>query len=979
MACGYISGEEVCNLQPEFRSFSKRSIICFLIVFFAGTSAFSGVSFSKDSLSSCISTHWPSDLSQLVPDASLVRGKLKNGFRYVVKPNREPENRVAVYLAVQAGSLNENENQRGMAHFLEHMMFNGSKNFPPGSLVDYFQSIGMSFGSDTNAYTSHDQTVYHTILPSGSEDNIDSGFLVMADYARGALLLNNEIERERGVILAEKRARDSAGYRVHEATSAFAFRGTLYPERMPIGVKKTILEADHELLKSFYDAWYRPENMILVVIGDIQTEHTKNLIEKHFSELSSVGPEPQCPDFGELTHQGIEAFYHYEPELGKTHVSIQTFRQLSIENDSIGIQKQELLRILGSMIINYRLQRLQEEEEIPFAGARYYSGDIVNRIGYDSISTQVDADHWKETVTSLDRILRQAISHGFKDSEVERAKKEIIAQLESRVLTADSEDSRVIARRIIDHLKSNRVYQSAEQERALYVPLTQGIQPSEVIRSFQKTWNSDSRLISLTGNVDLGENGTQKVAKTYLNSTQKPVLAATADTQPVFPYLQPDPPEDTSFQSRSIDDIGVERLVFANGLVVNLKQTRFEENKIRIRADFGAGKQNERVPGLALLLEDVINGSGSGKLPRSSVDALLAGSSIKMSFKVGESAFSWTGSTLAKDFDFFIQTLHHLLLDPGLRQNVFSKIKENLELEYQNISQEIEGAMVLAIKPFLAAYNEQFGLPAWDDVAKIDFNVLSKWAQPIIVPQDLEISVVGDFYRDDVIAALTKYFSGIRLLPFEKPGSTSVHFPAGEKLDVKVSTSAEKSMVVIAWPTDDFWSIERTRRLHLLASIFGDRLRKVIREKLAASYSPNVSSFSSRVYQGYGYILSQIVVKPGTEDAVIKEIFKISDELQKEGITAGELNRARGPLLTSLKESIRTNRYWLHSVLSLSARHPQQFEWPTTLLSDYTSINVQEINKLAETYLGNRSAAVARVTPAAITNNENKKVVGKSM
>ena len=166
-------------------------------------------------------------------------------------------------------------------------------------------------------------------------------------------------------------------------------------------MQRTLEKADHHLLKSFYDAWYRPENMVLVVVGDINTEITKDLIEKHFAKLSAAGPEPPCPDFGRLTHQKVETFYHYEPELGKTNVTIQTYWEIPLENDSLLSEKKELLNMMGTMIMGYRLQRIQEEGKAPFADASYYSGDIANRIGYGALSAQVDAEHWQETLTSL--------------------------------------------------------------------------------------------------------------------------------------------------------------------------------------------------------------------------------------------------------------------------------------------------------------------------------------------------------------------------------------------------------------------------------------------------------------------------------------------------------------------------------------------------------------------------------------------------
>ncbi|MCP4338901.1 MAG: insulinase family protein [Desulfobulbaceae bacterium] len=950
------------HLRPEKNFLAKNVFFTLLITIIIGF-PLTSYSSNKKNLDNCFATTWPSDLSPLTPDPSLLRGKLKNGFRYVIKENQEPENRVAIYLDVQAGSLHENDKQQGVAHFLEHMLFNGSKNFPPGTLVDYFQSLGMNFGGDTNAHTTHNETVYNIILPNGSEQEVDAGFLVIADYARGALLLDSEIDRERGVILAEKRARDSAGYRTRVARSDFAFSGTRYVERMPIGKQKILEVADHNLLRSYYDAWYRPDNMILVVVGDISPKLAKGLIEKHFAQLSPVGPNPPCPDFGKLTDRGIETFYHFEPELGKTDVTIQTFWDKQLEDDSLKLEKRELLKIMGSMIVGYRLKLIQEESKAPFAHASYYAGNIVNRIGYGSLSAQVDGEHWRETIASLEQILRQAISYGFTKSEVERVKKEILAQLDDRVLTAGSEDSRAIASRIIDHLNNNRVFQSPEQEKELYSPLTNEISVAEVNDAFRHVWNHKSRLISVTGDVSLGKDGTTQIATIYRKSTQQSVVTAVSENTHSFPYIQPLSPAESAPEVKYIKDIAVERLVFPNGLIVNLKKTLYEENRIWVSADFGAGKRQEQIPGMAMLVEGVVNESGTGKIPQSALDSLLAGNSVNMSFRVGNSAFSWKGTTLTKDFEIYSQVLHTLLLDPGLRGNVFTTVKGNFELMYQRIGQEIEGAWPLAVQPFLATNNHRFGLPAWQDVDKLNYTTLVQWANARIKPEDLEISVVGDFDRAEVVSTLTKYFSGMKLSPAEIVPSPPMHFPVGKKLDVNIETSVEKSMVVVAWSTDDFWNIHRTRRLHVLASVLGDRLRKTIREKLAASYSPNVSSFSSRVYHGYGYIIAQMLVKPGAEDVVVEEILKISDQLKSEGITSDELVRARGPLVTSLKESIRTNRYWMNSVLSLSSRYPQQLEWPRTIISDFSLISETEINDLASRYLENDNAAIAKVVP----------------
>ncbi len=923
----------------------------------------------------CFRPGWPSERSDLQPDPSLLRGTLDNGLRYVIKKNSEPKNRVAIYLHVPAGSLQEEEDQRGGAHFLEHMLFNGSDNFPPGSLVEYFQRIGMDFGGDINAFTSYDQTVYHLILPEGSPAELDTGLLVMADFARGALLLEEEIDRERGVIFAEKRTRDSAAYRTHMANSAFAFRGTRLPEREIIGVEETLAAMDRERLKAYYDAWYRPELLTLVVVGDMDPGVTEKLIRQRLSGLRGEGAPPACPDFGELVHSGTEIFYHYEPELGKTEVAIATLWDKTPENDALELQIGEVKRMLATMIMNHRLQQLEEAGGKPFSGASYYYGSLVNRVGVGSISARTDGEGWRESLAALDQALRQAVEFGFSAAEVERAKKEIHADLEKRLATADSENSGRIARRIIHHLNNDRVYQSAEQELQLYGPLVAKITADEVNQAMAEIWHRPSRLISVTGESDLGAGAEAQVAEVYQQAQAVAVAALPSTQQSAFPYLTPSPGEELPPLSQHFSAIGVERLTYANGLIVNLKQTDFERESFQLIANFGSGEQSEPLPGMKMLAEAVVNGSGSGTLARSEIERITAGSSVGLQFRIGESAFAWSGGGLSKDFALFSQLLHTMLVDPGFRETVFDTERGKAEQSYRRMEQEIEGAVPLAVQPFLAGGARHFGVPSWDEVARHDFVSLQQWVARFSPPTDLEISLVGDFDREMVVDILGRYFGGLELARPLPIAADSVTFPEDRMLEVGVETSVDKALITVAWPTDDFWDISRTRRLHLLASVLEDRLRKTIREKLGAAYSARAQSFASRVFPGYGYLLSQTTVEPGTEEAIIGEIMAIRAELVENGVTEEELNRAKGPMLTSLRDSVQSNRYWLHSALALSSRHPQQLQWPENILKDFDQATAAELTALARRYLAEGRAAIAKVVPGEAALHEYSVVV----
>ncbi len=911
----------------------------------------------------CLTPDWPQEKSDLQADPSIVFGRLDNGFRYILKKNTEPRDRVAMFLNIQAGSLNETADQRGIAHFLEHMLFNGSTHFPPGKLIEYFQSIGMSFGGDTNAHTSYDETVYDLILPNGSKENIKQGLLVFSDYARGALLLPEEIDRERGVILAEKRSRDSASYRAHVKETTFSMHGTMVPERMPIGTLETLNKADHTLMKSFYDAWYRPSNMVLVMVGDFDPEEVQPLVEKQFSMLIGTEPVPSCPEFGHLQPTDSDFFYHREAEMGCTEISIESLWNAEPENDSFALQVRELTRYLAGRIVQHRLDELTRKSDTPFTAAHIYSGVFLDKIAYTEIGVKGDAGKWKQSLVILENTLRQALEFGFTVEELQRVKKEFLAELDSAVLTAGSRNSKKIASSIVRSINNNRVIQSPLQEKKLYAPVVENMILADVEKEFRTVWSHQGRKITVTGNADISaKNPLDVIGSVYSNAVKAKVTPYKSESLQDFPYLKLTQKQPI-IQKDKFSDIGAKRFVFANGVVLNLKTTSFQENEVQIAADFGLGKASEPVPGLAMLATSVVNQSGTGKLSKADLDKIVAGSSVNLKFRVSPVSFKWKGKALKKDMELLFQVLQSLLADPGVDSNAFLVSMDRFRQYYEILAADVQGAITLHGESFLAGGNKFFGAPSWEEFSRLHVEQVKQWLFPAALNGELEISLVGDFDEAEVLRLAETYFSVLPKRVKTKKQEVPVSFPKGEKLALTVPSSIDKGMLVIAWKTDDFWDITQTRGLHLLAGVFSEKMRRVIREKLGATYSPQVYNASSRIYDGYGVMQAILIVDPAQIEMLKKEVMDIADELWQGKISEEELASVKGPMLTSLKDMVRTNGYWLGSVLGLSSRYPQQLKWPVSILSGFEGFSVQQIKDLGHTYLNPEKAAVISVVP----------------
>jgi zinc protease len=911
----------------------------------------------------CLSTTWPHEKSDLTPDPALIFGRLDNGFRYVLLKNQEPKGRVGVYLDIQAGSLYETDGQRGFAHFLEHMVFNGSTHFPAGSLVDYFQSIGMSFGGDTNAHTSFDETVYNILLPGASREEMEKGLRVMADYARGALLSETEINRERGVILSEKRARDSVEYRSHEAGMAFSMSGSLVPERMPIGVLETLNKADHGTMKAFYDAWYRPEKMILVMVGDFDPMLAEPLIRDRFKGLRGEGATPVCPDLGQVNHKGTDFFYHHEPEMGFTEVTIETVWNELEGNDSLVLQRREIQEAAAGRIVQHRLERLLEKKDTPFTEGEVHSGMFLGRIGYGMISAKTDPGKWQSSLGEIEQVLRQALKYGFTEQEFQRVKKEMLSELDSAVLTAITRDSQELAADLISRLNGNKVLMSPQQEKDVLSPVIAEMKVEELHVAFQRIWNHQARLIHVIGNASLSEKDPRlQIKDVYESISAQKVNPPQIATDLVFPYLHL-AADTRPAREQLLPEVQAERIVFANGVIVNLKQTKFQENEVKVAAHFGNGRQGEPHPGLAVLAERVINDSGTGKFTRSDLERILAGSTVKLDFKVNEASFSWRGTAVNKDIEILFQLLQVQLADPAVREDAYSKAMQGFRQMYEQMASDVSGSMELSGESFLAGGNKTFGLPSWQDFITLTPGQIRAWVVPAMLSGGLEVSLVGDFDPKRVRELAREYLAPLAKREQSETAAPQIHFPAGETLRLSAPSSIDKAMLVVAWPTADFWNIERTRRLYLLTEVFSDRLRKVIREKLGATYSPQVSNQPSRVYPGYGVLRAELIVAPDHIEDLSREVVQVATDLWESGVSAEELERAKAPMLTSLKDMVRANGYWLNSVLALSSRFPQQLQWPATILSAFESVTREQLSALAREYLDPAKVARVMVVP----------------
>ncbi|OQX05472.1 MAG: hypothetical protein BWK76_27465 [Desulfobulbaceae bacterium A2] len=774
------------------------------------------------------------------------------------------------------------------------------------------------------------------------------------------------MESERGVILAEKRARDSLNYRVQEARNQFLLGGTLAAERLPIGTEEVIRAADQARLQEYYDAWYRPDNMVLVAVGDVDPVLLEQLLRSRFAPLAAAAPPAPCPQLGRVDEEGLKTLALYEPELGHTEVMVATVWNEDVRPQSTAGERQRIEEMAAVAMVSHRLEKLARQEGGPLLEAAAQSAMHLRRIGYGAVSAHTVPGRWQEGLQLLGTTLHQALEYGFTAGELSRVQGELRAQLEAQLQTRQSRDSRKLAMEIIQTLNEDQVFMSPEQELALYGPLIEQLDPAATQGALRRIWGHSARRVQVVGDTQLHADPLEArrlLAEAWqeiaVAAVPRPIQAA----RPVFPYL-PLPEQAAPVSSREdLTALGVTRLHFANGLILNLKRTDFRHNEVLASLHFGDGRLGESTPGLALLAEAVVNESGLGGLEPEELQEALAGRNVDLRFQVGNESFVLSGKALTDELELLLQLMAARLRDPAFRVSAHQRVLERLRQAEAKARASAEGQMLLAGERFLAGGNSRYGLPSLAEFERLSLGDIRGWLAPEMAEASLELTLVGDFAPERVEALVGRHLGTLPAGKAPVARGATIVFPAAGRLDLQAETRIDRALVSLAFPTADFWDIARTRRLLVLASLLDDMLRREIRERLGAAYSPSVVSIPSRVDPGFGILRADVLVEPGRAEEILAALRRVVAGLVAQGVDEERLRQVREPILTQLKDLMRSNRYWLDSVLTLSSRHPQQLEWPLTIQSDFAAIDAATITALARRYLVADQAAAVVVWP----------------
>jgi len=931
---------------------------------------------------------FPKDPMPLPPDPALLAGKLKNGLRYAVYPNKAQPGLASLRLIVLAGSLHETEEQRGLAHFLEHMAFSGSTHYPPGTLVEFFQRMGMQMGADSNARTGYDRTEYRLELPKSDAATLAEAFRVFSDYAGGLLLLDEEIERERGVILSEKREIETPAYRSNVASLEFTLGDSRFPKRMPIGEEAVIRSAGRAQLLDFWNTWYRPERMIVVAVGDFDPKKVEKQISKTFSPLKARAPAWPEPDLGEvkpLTRN--RALYYYEPEAPSTTVRVTNTNPYALpwvpKEDGFALRMMDFMTEIAVSTFNRRLREVAKQEGAPFLTAGVAREAKFRFYREAALEINTTGEQWVAALAAGEQELRRAVNHGFRQDEINEARAEFLTAIETMAKNAGARRTRDLADEIAEALYEGRVFTHPHFDYMVYRAVLEKLE-SKMVSSMLallfvsqpesgQVWSTKERYhyISVSGNAVIeaeeGKSPGERILAVEAASRLVDVEPLAERETPEWAYAHWGEPGEIVSDER-VKNLDLRLIRFANGVRLNLKRTTFEPGIIRTRARVGEGRISEPTDlvGAAILAQTTFNAGGLAAHDTGDLGRIFAGRQGGSRFTVEDDAFLLFGETTPADFRLHLQALAAQLMAPGWRPEALRQASTGLTQMYQHFQHSADGILAVELPKRLKSGETMHGFPEKEVLLSRTITEVREWLGPQLETGPVELAVVGEFDPEEMIAAVAATLGALppRAERRDLRGLRSVVFPAQPFSETyRIPTRVDKGEVRVYWPANDAIDARRGRQLVLLGKVLEDRLRVQVRQKLGASYNPTATVHASGVFEGYGYWEAACSVDPSKAQQVVELIVKIGDDLARNGVTKEEFSRAQKPLITRTTQMLSSNQYWL-GVLSKAQERPDAIEDARKRPQrDIETITAAEISALAAEYLGAARASRVIIVP----------------
>lgn len=894
----------------------------------------------------------------ITPDVKI--GKLPNGLTYYIQNNGKPEDKVELRLAIKAGSILEDEDQLGIAHFMEHMNFNGTKNFKKNELVDYLQGIGIEFGADLNAYTSFDETVYILPIPSDDSEKLDKGFQILQDWAGNALLTDTDIDEERGVVLEEYRTRLGAATRMQKNYLGKIAYKSRYAERLPIGTKESIENFTYESIRRFQKDWYRPDLMAVIAVGDLDIDNLEKKIIENFSGLKNHKKSKPRLYYGSENHDETLVAVEWDEEATSSQVRIfYKEKGKRKKTRTVNDYRDNVVEGLFDQMINNRLSEFSNKPNPPFIyGFSYKGGIIGNKDAYQSFAQTNDTgqiDALRTLLEENERVKR----YGFKASEFKRAKKDYLARLERSYKNRDKlESNRIVGRYNYHFLNENPIpgeewtYNFAKEE----LPK---ITLNEVNGLIDKFLHDDNRLVVLTGPKKEGLiKVTEAEVVNLLNEVKSADIKDYQDGA-VRSKLMVNKPTKGSIVEKVVNNAGklneTTKLTLSNGAKVIYKKTDFKNDEILFDA-FSYG-------GSSLYSDDdykqVVNANrglaeaGIAGLSKNDLTKLMSGKIVRVRPSIGNYSEGFNGSASPKDFETMFQMIHLYFTQLDKDDEAFASYISKQKAFLGNILSNPNFYFQISVGKHLNKDNPRYvGFPDEEALDKANYHLAyEKYKERFANAGDFNFYFVGNIDDKKIAEYAETYIASLPATAeretYKVPSFRTKY--KSEELILKKGTEP-KSQVSIRFGGETTYDEKEARALDALAEILSIKLIEKLREDEGGVYGAGANGSMRKIpYGSYNFSISFPCAPENVKklsNAAIAELQSII----KSGPTEEDLNKVKKAKFLSRKDNLEQNRFWL-SVIKDADYNKSDINNVLNYERNINTITAKEIQEVGEKYL----------------------------
>lgn len=897
----------------------------------------------------------------------VIKGKLPNGITYYIEKNQEPKNRAELRLVVHTGSIMEDNNQVGLAHFTEHMSFNGTKNFAKNELVDFLERSGVQFGADLNAYTSFDETVYMLQLPTDSADVFKKGFQVLEDWAHNVSFDSTEIDKERGVVIEEWRLGLGAAERLRNKYFPVILKGSRYAIRNPIGTKENLDTFHYATLRKFYKDWYRPDLEAVVVVGDVDVAQVEQMIKDHFSAIPKRTQERPRVKYGVPSHDDTRVSILTDPEQQYNILQI-FYLQPEIPEAKTDLQyRSGIVRELFNDMMNDRLQEIAQKPDAPFLqGFSDYGKFIGDK---DALSLFAVAKNGASVAKSTEVLLTEnerVRKYGFTETELERAKKNAMSNMESAYNERDKTRSSQLVEELIRNYLDSEPIPGIAYEYALYQKYLDGIKLDEV-NSLIKKWikPTDRDVIVMGPEADKDKLISEKDMLALLN---KPITNVTAYKDKVSnsPLLEKQPVAGTIKSEKKYDEIGTTVLTLSNGAKVILKPTDFKNDEITFSAISPGGASLYPVSDnlSATFAASIVNYGGLGNNDLQSLQKLLAGKQVNVTPGITRYNEGLTGSSTPKDLETAMQLLYGYFTEPRKDSVIFQVLQQQLVTSLTNKGKDPSSVFNDSVQYIMSSYNPRNKPLTIDRLGELNLDkAYNIYKDRFADADDFIFTFVGNFSVDSIKPLIEKYIASLpthgRKESFKDVG---IRYPKGIINKVVKKGQEDKSTVRLYFTGMTNYSDLEATQLDQTCKALEIKLREVLREDQGGVYGVGVHGAINREPINSYSIVILFTCSTENLDKLVGLTMDEIHKLKQNGATQVDVDKVIAEDVRGLETSVKENSYWKYN-LEQKIYHNED---PLTILQDsdmVKKLTVERTKEIANKYFDENNMAKLVLAP----------------